>query len=72
MSQEWILSIKEQCHNYGSAFFFKQWGTWGMDKVKRNKKANGRLLLGQTWSGYPTHVITDQTGEVAGFQVNML
>ena len=57
MSQEWVLSIKEQCHEYGSAFFFKQWGTWGMDMVKRNKKANGRLLLGQTWSGYPTHVI---------------
>ncbi len=55
MSQEWVLSIKEQCHKYGSAFFFKQWGTWGMDKVKRNKKANGRLLLGQTWSSYPEH-----------------
>lgn len=54
MKQEWALSIKEQCDRFGSAFFFKQWGTWGIDKVKRNKKANGRLLLGQTWTNYPT------------------
>lgn len=53
MKQEWALSIKEQCDRFGSAFFFKQWGTWGIDKVKRNKKANGRLLLGQTWTNYP-------------------
>ena len=53
MSQEWVLSLKEQCEQYGCAFFFKQWGTWGTDKVKRNKKANGRMLLGQTWSAYP-------------------
>jgi protein gp37 len=57
MNQEWILAIKKQCEKYGSAFFFKQWGTWGMDKVKRNKKTNGRLLLGQTWNAYPTPVI---------------
>lgn len=53
MKQEWALSIKEQCDRFGSAFFFKQWGTWGIDKIKRNKKANGRLLLGQTWTNYP-------------------
>lgn len=54
MHQGWVLSIKEQCEKYGSAFFFKQWGTWGMDMVKRNKKTNGRLLLGQIWNAYPT------------------
>ena len=31
----------------GVAFFFKQWGTWGSDGVKRNKKANGKTLDGQ-------------------------
>ena len=54
MHQGWVLSIKEQCEKYGCAFFFKQWGTWGMDMVKRNKKVNGRLLLGQIWDAYPT------------------
>lgn len=53
MDEKWVLSIKEQCEIYGSAFFFKQWGTWGVDKVKRNKKANGRSLLGQKWDAYP-------------------
>lgn len=54
MHQKWVLSIKEQCEKYGCAFFFKQWGTWGIDMVKRNKKVNGRLLLGQIWNAYPT------------------
>ena len=57
MNQDWVLSIKEQCEKSGSAFFFKQWGTWGIDRVKRNKKANGRLLLGQTWSAYPKEAL---------------
>ena len=57
MNEEWVVAIKEQCEKHGSAFFFKQWGTWGMDKVKRDKKANGRLLLGQTWSDYPAQTM---------------
>ena len=31
----------------GAAFFFKQWGTWGSDGVKRSKKANGKALDGK-------------------------
>ena len=34
-------------------FFFKQWGGWGADGRKRNKKANGRLLLGKVWDNKP-------------------
>jgi len=56
MNEEWVLSVKERCDHYGSAFFFKQWGTWGADMVKRNKKANGRLLLGRKWDAYPDAV----------------
>ncbi len=29
------------------AFLFKQWGAWGADGVRRDKKANGRLLAGR-------------------------
>jgi len=36
------------------AFFFKQWGTWGADGIKRNKKSNGKKLLGKEWIQYPT------------------
>ena len=41
MEKEWVLNIKRQCEEKDVAFFFKQWGTWGADKVKRNKKING-------------------------------
>ena len=54
MKREWVLSMKSQCEKYDSSFFFKQWGTWGEDMVKRSKKANGRLLLGKTWDAYPS------------------
>lgn len=53
MKQEWALNIKQWCEKYNVAFFFKQWGAYGEDGQKRNKKANGRILTGQTWDNYP-------------------
>jgi len=53
MKQEWVDNIHRQCDASGSAFFFKHWGGWGADGVKRSKKANGRLLNGQTWDEIP-------------------
>ena len=53
MRKEWVLNIKEQCEKYNVAFFFKQWGTWGEDGVKRNKKANGRKLAGKIYDQMP-------------------
>jgi protein gp37 len=53
MKEEWAVNIKEQCDKMSIPFFFKQWGTWGADMVKRNKKANGRTLQGQIWEQYP-------------------
>ncbi len=53
MKPEWAINIKQQCHDQGVSFFFKQWGTWGGDGLRRNKKANGRLLLGKEWNQMP-------------------
>jgi len=53
MEKEWVLSIKEQTQEQGSAFFFKQWGTWGSDGVKRNKKVNGKLINGEVYQEMP-------------------
>ena len=39
------------------AFFFKQWGAWGEDGIKRNKKANGRILNGREWNDFPVNVV---------------
>jgi protein gp37 len=55
--EEWIDEIYEQCTDYGSAFFFKQWGSWGADNKRRSKKANGRHYRGRTWNDMPTAVI---------------
>lgn len=46
MNPDWVLDIQEQCKNNEVAFFFKQWGG-------KNKKANGRLLNGQTYDEMP-------------------
>ena len=53
MKPEWVQLIKQQCDNYDISFFFKQWGGWGVDGIKRSKKANGRLLFGKTWDNMP-------------------
>ena len=53
MDPEWAIDIQRQCDEQGVSFFFKQWGTWGADGVKRSKKANGRILLGQEWNEEP-------------------
>lgn len=53
IKQEWVDEIFRQCKEQEVAFFFKQWGTWGADERKRNKKANGRLFKGKTWDEYP-------------------
>lgn len=56
MKPEWVESIKEQCEQRGVAFFFKQWGGWGVDGKRRPKKENGRLFAGKTWDAMPAVV----------------
>ena len=46
MKEKWVLNIKAQAYAHKIPFFFKQWGTWGQDGIKRNKKVNGKLLQG--------------------------
>ena len=53
MNPEWVQRIKKQCDQKNILFFFKQWGGWGVDGIKRSKKANGRLLFGKTWDNMP-------------------
>ena len=53
MEAPWAESIRRQCESAGVAYFFKQWGAWGADGVRRTKHANGRLLNGRTWDAVP-------------------
>ena len=53
MKPEWVLNIKNQCEKQDIKFFFKQWGGFGADGIKRSKKENGRILLGKTWDNQP-------------------
>lgn len=53
MKLEWVETIRHQCERDEVAFFFKQWGGWGADGVKRAKQANGRELHGRTWDAMP-------------------
>lgn len=55
MKPQWAESIRNQCETAGVAFFFKQWGGWGADGVKRAKKNNGRELQGRTWDEMPNN-----------------
>lgn len=56
IKEVWIDDIHLACRLYETAFFFKQWGTWGKDNKKRSKKLNGRDYRGQTWDEMPSRV----------------
>lgn len=53
MKEQWVLNIQAQCEEQNIAFFFKQWGTWGADGIKRNKHKNGKLLNNRVHHSYP-------------------
>ena len=56
MDEKWVVNLMNQAHQHNIPFFFKQWGTWGKDGIKRNKRANGKLLLGQVIQEYPLNI----------------
>jgi protein gp37 len=47
MKVDWVRSLLKQARLSNVAFYFKQWGTWGADGIKRSKKKNGNCLDGQ-------------------------
>jgi protein gp37 len=53
MKRGWIDSIQEQTETQGGLFFFKQWGTWGSDGVKRSKHKNGKLIDDKVYQAMP-------------------
>lgn len=53
IQEDWIDDIYGACLASGTAFFFKQWGTWGADNKRRSKKANGREYRGRVWNEMP-------------------
>ena len=53
MRLAWARNVRDQTTAAGIPFFFKQWGAWGPDGVRRNKKVNGRLLDGLIWDERP-------------------
>ena len=53
MQKSWLINIKIQCDRAKIPFFFKQWGAYGEDGIKRNKKNNGALLDGKIYQAFP-------------------
>ena len=53
LKKEWAIEIFNQSRKQNVAFFFKQWGVWSAEGVRRNKKINGRDFLGKKWNEYP-------------------
>ena len=51
MDPSWARSIRDQCSQSGTPFFFKQWG--GV-----RKSTTGRQLDGRTWNDMPSSALT--------------
>jgi protein gp37 len=58
MQSERAENVRRQATAQGVAFFFKQWGAWGPDGVRRGKKRNGRELAGRRWDEFPVRVVS--------------
>ena len=56
----WFRSLRNAVlATHRVAFFFKQWGAWGEDGVKRSKYENGSTLDGEEWKEYPEIIKED-------------
>ncbi len=53
MDPDWARALRDICERDQVAFFFKQWGG-------ARPKSGGRLLDGEEWNGFPTHVVPDR------------
>ena len=68
MHPDWARNLRDQCHDAGVPFFFKQWGEWtrcrhkctaghefpdGQRMWRLGKKAAGRVLDGREWNEFP-------------------
>jgi protein gp37 len=53
MQPAWVQSIRNQCQDSEVAFFFKQWGAYDEEGIRRGKKASGRLLDQRMWNDVP-------------------
>ena len=53
MHEPWVLNLRQLAKRHRVSFFFKQWGTWGRDGVKRSKHANGKKLEGKVVQQMP-------------------
>ena len=53
MRPQWVAGVKRQCRAAKVPFFFKQWGGWGQDGIRRSKQANGRVYHGRVWDEMP-------------------
>lgn len=53
MHEQWVLNLRQLAKRHRVSFFFKQWGTWGRDGVKRSKHANGKKLGGKVVQQMP-------------------
>lgn len=53
MEETWAIELRDACEAADVAFFFKQWGG-------PRPKSGGRLLEGEEWNGFPTHIVPDR------------
>lgn len=60
MQESWVDNIYKICKKSDVAFFFKQWGGWGVDGKKRAKKENGREFNGKIWNEMPSIISNTQ------------
>ena len=50
---QWFRNLRDACMRWNTPFFFKQWGAYGEDGIKRSKYKNGSMLDGVEYKMMP-------------------
>jgi len=53
MQKKWVFNILRICQENYIPFYFKQWGAYGEDGIRRSKKENGDLVNGHCYHETP-------------------
>lgn len=53
----WVESLKTQCEKQDVHLYWKQWGTYGEDGIRRGKDKNGHLIQGKEYLSFPDNLM---------------
>lgn len=59
---KWVESLFRQCEKYNSHFYWKSWGAYDQDGVRRGNGKSGCLINGKEYKSFPSNIMPVEQG----------